>query len=359
MGGEVLIVISAAVALGAAVLSSAMGFSPELGAFIAGLLLASTPFRHQIAGQFIPMRDLFLAVFFTAVGMSLPISVFATGWGVVLAGLAVLIAAKVASIAISAWCLGASARVGLLAGATLAPAGEFTLLMLAQAVAAGLITSHHAGHGIAVVFLSILAAPLVAWGSRKAIVFAERLPPAPWIRHSSLRPREENIATDAPRGGAFRAVVAGYGPVGRNVADALSRQGVEITLIEMNARTVVKQGALGRNVVYGDASNPDVLGTAGVQEAHAFILTMPDEDAMLRACRAARGINPAIFIAARANTLSRGLQAMQLGADHAVVEEMVTAEAMAEEVLTRVKDRMSGEDNGPKLYTMQDPSGRD
>jgi voltage-gated potassium channel Kch len=94
-----------------------------------------------------------------------------------------------------------------------------------------------------------------------------------------------------------------------------------------------------------------VLESAGLERADAVILTMPDEEAMLRACRVVRTMRPDIFIAARANALSRALQAMQLGADHAVVEEMVTAEAMASQVLLKVRQRIAGEDTGPKLYT--------
>jgi CPA2 family monovalent cation:H+ antiporter-2 len=148
---------------------------------------------------------------------------------------------------------------------------------------------------------------------------------------------------------ARRAIVAGFGPVGRAVADRLERLGVRTTIVELNPRTVEKQFELGRSIVYGDAANREVLERAGIESADAVILTMPDEEAVLRSCRLIRLIHPGVFIAARVNMLSKGLQAMQLGADHTVVEELATAQAMADEVVLKLRQREGGEE-GPRLY---------
>jgi len=354
-GGEVLIVISAAVALAGAVFSAWLNFSPELGAFLAGFILASTPFRFQLSGQLIPMRDLFLAMFFTAVGLALPLRNTVDGWWIVLLGLFGLTVVKIVGITLAAWTLGASGRVGLLAAVTLAPAGEFTLVILEQSRLKGLLDEKQAGYADAVVVLSILLSPLVAAWGRKLAPRLERVRNAPWIQKSALR--EDAASPDEPRTEVgepkFRTIIAGFGPVGRAVADALQPEGVDITIIELNPNTVHRQSVLGRRIVYGDASNPEVLHSAGLEHADAVILTMPDEEAMLRACRTVRMLKKDVFLAARANALSKGLMAMQLGADHAVVEEMATAEAMGKEVLLKVRDRMAGADTGPRLYEFQ------
>jgi Kef-type K+ transport system membrane component KefB len=352
-GAEVLIVVSAATALGAAVLTAWLGFSPELGAFLAGLLLAGTPFRYQVAGQLAPMRDLFLAVFFTSVGLALPLASVVDGWWIVLLGLVTLGVVKILGITFATWALGAAARFGLLAAVVLAPAGEFTLVMIQQAAARGLLDPSQAGYAIAVVVLSIIAAPLIVRIGFRSAMIADRIPQAPWATASPLRADAADETSPDPGAdghAAFRAIVAGFGPVGRAVADSLQKNGADITIIELNPRTVQRQAGLGRRVVYGDASNAEVLLSAGLERADAVVLTMPDEEAMLRGCRTIRLLRPDVFIAARANALSRALQAMQLGADHAVVEEMVTADAMAAQVLLKVRQRIAGEDTGPKLY---------
>ncbi|GJQ29831.1 MAG: potassium efflux system protein [Phycisphaerae bacterium] len=337
VGGEVLIVVSAAVALGAAVLSSALGFSPELGAFLAGFLLASTPFRHQIAGQLIPMRDLFLAVFFTVVGMSIPLVAFVDGWWVVLVGFVALGVVKVMGIAAASWALGATPRFALLAAVTLAPAGEFTLIMLAQARAAGVLDETQGGYATAVVGLSIIAAPLIVRLGHAAR-WVDRLPCAPWLQSSALRRgHEDESGSDQPP--TFHAIIGGFGPVGRAVADRLERDGARVTVVELNPRTVERQVKVGRRVVYGDISNPGVLESAGLAGAGAVILTAPDDEAMLRACEAVRAMNPTVFLAVRVSVLSIALRARAIGADHAIIEEVVTAEAMADQVVRDVRRR--------------------
>lgn len=359
VGGEVLIVVSAAVALGAAVFSAMLGFSPELGAFLAGFLLAGTPFRFQVAGQLVPMRDLFLAVLFTVVGMSVPILTVVEGWWVVLLALLALGVVKVLVVTVVSWSLGATPRVGLLAAVTLAPAGEFTLVMLAQGERAGVLNGTHVGYATAVVGLSLIAAPLILKAGH-AVRFLDRAPPAPWIRSSVLRAQatvpELLAAAEEVQQRPFRAIIAGFGPVGRAVADLLARDGVNVTVIELNPKTVQKQAALGRRVVYGDASNPGVLESAGLEDADAVILTLPDDEVVLRACTTIRSLNPNVFIAVRTGALSLGLRAMQLGADHAVVEEMVTAEAMSRQVLDKVRLRRQGADTGPRLYELGEVS---
>jgi CPA2 family monovalent cation:H+ antiporter-2 len=367
--GEALLVVSAAVALAAAVATAALGFSPELGAFLAGFLLASTPFRYQIAGQLIPLRDLFLAVFFTAIGLGLPLSELARDWWLLLIGLAATIGVKSLVTSGTAWAVGASAPVAIYCGVAMAQGGEFSLVMLSVAEEAGAISHAHANSVIAVIVLSLVATPwLIGRGARLGSR-AHAIRHAPWIGKSAFRdvvpagdgeePRISEVApaaAEAAVAGSAQgklAIVAGFGPVGRAVVDNLEKRGVVVTVIELNPKTVEKQHRLGRAIVYGDAGNLEVLEQAGLSRSSAIVLTMPDEEAVLRACSVIRKQHPEIFVAARLNVLSKGLQAMGLGADHVVIEEMATAEAMASQVLIKLEQREAGEDTGPKLYEFQ------
>jgi hypothetical protein len=361
--GEALLVVSATIALAAAMLAAALGFSPELGAFLAGFMLASTPFRYQVAGQLVPLRDLFLAVFFTAIGMSLPVADVAQYWWIILIALAAILILKSLIISLTSWAAGASAAVAAYAGLSLAQTSEFSLVIVNEARDRGILTELQAGSCIALVVLSMVLTPTLFWLARHAAFKTVTLRPAPWVRSSALRgevfvdpePAEDAAEpTDSaePPRRRHRAIIAGFGPVGRAVADTLERRGLRITIIELNPRTVERQYALGRAIVYGDVSNPEVLDRAGVSTADAVILTIPDEEAVLRACRFIRTHRHNIFIAARVNALSKGLQAMQLGADHAVVEELATAEAMAAQVLLKLQQREAGEDTGPRLYEL-------
>jgi monovalent cation:H+ antiporter-2, CPA2 family len=299
---------------------------------------------------------------------------------VVLLAVAAVLLIKSLLVGATAWAAGATGAVAVHTGVALAQGGEFSLVILEQAGpdGSGILGESAFALAVAVVVLSLMITPSLLIAARWLAERAGRIRPAPWVRASALRgdgretrltepiarpepppDQESSEPADAasPAGAPASttrakgsAIVAGFGPVGRAVADVLERRGIALTIIELNPRTVRRQSGLGRRMVYGDASNTEVLESAGLTEADAVILTMPDEEATLQACRVIRGLRPDIFIAARANVLSKALQAMQLGADHVVVEEMAAAEAMAAQVLHKIEQRAAGEDAGPRLY---------
>ena len=329
---ELLLVLSAALGLGTAVLTAYLDLSPELGAFLAGFLLAGTPFRFQLSGMIGPMRDLFMAVFFTAVGLQLNMGAIGPIWWVILIAFVLVALLKFITIGGSAWLLGAPPAVAIATGVTLAQAGEFTLVIMGFATAAGIFTGLEIVPSamLAVEFLSLLTTPPLMATARRLGSSAVGWPQAPWFKRASFaRSSQDTAATDQQR----RVVIAGCGPVGRSLAEKFLKRGVELSVIELNRKTVEKQMGLGRRIVYGDATNPEVLESAGVSTADAIVLTIPDDDAMLRACKVIRNMNKSAFIAARTNYLSKAFLARELGANHVTVEELATAEAMAEQVL--------------------------
>jgi CPA2 family monovalent cation:H+ antiporter-2 len=129
---------------------------------------------------------------------------------------------------------------------------------------------------------------------------------------------------DRPR----RAIVVGYGLVGRLTDQRLTADGIVVTIIEMNLDTIQAQLGLERRCTYGDARTADTLRRAGLDRADALIVTVPDEDAAVEIVRVARRLRPGLYIAARTNFVSRGLKARAMGANDVVIEEIVTAEAM-------------------------------
>ena len=130
-----------------------------------------------------------------------------------------------------------------------------------------------------------------------------------------------------------RAIVVGFGPVGRLVAEGLAGAGFEVTILETNPRTVEQQSRLGRHILHGNACVSEDLIAAGIETADTMVLTMPNEEDALTACRVAHSIRPEVFVSARTNFVSKGMLAMQNGADHVVVEELVTAEAMRKAIV--------------------------
>ena len=122
------------------------------------------------------------------------------------------------------------------------------------------------------------------------------------------------------------------------MAEQFRKAGVHVTIIDMNPATIQTQTRLGRTAVHGDVTSAEVLTAAGIVEADALILAIPNEDLAVKACHEARKLAPRIFIAARTNFVSRGLLATKAGADHVTIEELVTAEAMRAAVMKHFFD---------------------
>lgn len=345
---EVLIVLTTASALGAAALTQQLINNAAMGAFLAGFLLSATPFRHQISGQIGAIRDLFSAVFFTATGMTVGLGVLLSHWPTILAGVVIMLVLKAAIMALCFWVSGSTGNIAIKAGASLSQSGEFSVLLLASAAAPGiaLIDDQVVALAVSITVISLILTPsLVQWGVR----IAERIPRIPAPRWSRASKEKRVPAIQGAQGGVIHegpkpvhAIIAGFGLVGRAVADELKRIGATFTVVDLNPATVATQARLGREIIFGDVSNFDVLEQAGIHHTDLIVLTIPDEESVLRACRLARSLKPNVFILARANYVSQGVLAAGMGADGVVVEEMATAQEM-ERVLKRVLEARRAE----------------
>ncbi len=338
---ELMLVVAAAAALGAAVLTGAAGLSPELGAFIAGFLLSSTPFRHNISGQITPLRDLFMAVFFTVVGMRVNPEAVLAGWWVVLAAIIVIPTVKALIIAATAWAAGAASTVAVRTGLALGQSGEFSLLVLTVAASLGLIEPNTEGVVIAAVVATLVLTPWsVEHGASIARRFG-RVPPAPWFSVPTISDHPALLDADSEDGGhrtPARVIIAGFGPVGRACAAKLESIDVRHTIVELNARTVWREAEQGKPILYGDITNREVLENAGIDHAEIIVFTMPDGDAVFRGVHVVRSMRPEIRIIVRASLMQVAEFAKELGADEAFVEETAVADALAARLAEHLAD---------------------
>lgn len=365
---EGLLVTSAGAALTAAVLTGYLGFGPALGAFLAGFMLSATPFRFQLSGQLSPMRDLFMAVFFTSVGIKLDLGVVAPYWWVVILAVALTMGLKALIISFTTWASGTTAPVAALVGLTLCQAGEFSLVVLDEAQKKGIVNSDTNSVIIALVVISlVLTTPAADWAKKIGPRLAN-VRPARWIINPTLREHHnppdhagdapihegtsaDNTTTHAPHGLSRKlalrdrpVIIAGFGVVGRNLAEHFAARKIPYHIVDLNSATVVTQNKLGRRTIFGDIANPDVLESAGIHDAEAIVLTIPDDAATLRACQAIRAMREDVYIAVRTSYLSRAIAALEVGADHVTIEEVVTAQDMARQVVDVLSKRYAAKD---------------
>ncbi len=343
-GNEVMLVLAGASALGAGLLTGSLGLSTELGAFIAGFMLSSTPFRHQLTGQLAPVRDLFMAVFFTAIGLKVDLEAVGPVWWVVPAGAAALMLFKGLNIAAVSWAVGAETALATRVGLTLAQSGEFSLVVFAVAGAAGLISNAEASVLIAVVIATLIVTPLTMQYSSHAGAWAQkRVGRPPWRRGEGMT--EDDAGPHDPP----EVIVGGFGVMGRTCVERLEERGVRCVIIEMNQETVRAQTAQGRRIIFGDVSNALLLESAGTEHARVAILSLPDSDATMRAIQAIRSLSEDIHIAVRVSLQPRQALAERLGADDVVVEETVAAVVLADRVLDLCQPRPEPRDAASQI----------
>ena len=327
-GAEVMLVITASVGLGAAMLTASLGLSPELGAFIAGFLLSSTPFRYQLSGQLMPLRDLLMAVFFTAVGLQVDLQTLEPVWWIVPVGIVGLVGLKFWTIGFSSWIMGVTPSLSIRTGTTLAQSGEFSLVILTIASQQGLVGAEVVAVIVAIVIGSLILTPALIEYAPVMANLGHALPGVPWSR--GIR---GSVPSSGPSDQRDTVIVAGYGPVGRACAERVRERGARVVVVDMNPQTVRTLRAAGEESIYGDISNPEVIERAGIHHVSAVVLTIPDHDAMYRAIRTIHECAPSIPVAVRVATRSSESLARDLGANIVVVEELAAATELSERVL--------------------------
>jgi CPA2 family monovalent cation:H+ antiporter-2 len=316
-----------ATALGIAVASAEIfGVSMALGAFLAGLVVGRSDFSVRAASDALPMRDAFAVLFFVSVGMLLdPAALFATPVFLFSTLAIILIGKPVAALAI-VLLFRYPLKTALAVAVALAQVGEFSFIVATLANQLGVLSVAATNMLVGAAIVSITLNPLLfraigpveRWAARRKPARATVEPP---VEHSSA---------------VHRAVVVGYGPVGRTVTRLLRENEIAPTLIEMNVDTVRELRAAGLHAIHGDAAHPDVLAAAGIAGARSFIVSVAGLEGAAEAFRIARQQNPGLQILARATHLSETPVLRNAGADVILSAEGEVALAFTTAVLQRL-----------------------
>jgi len=249
------------VTLGVAYVTELAGLSLALGAFVAGVLLSETEYRHQVEESIKPFRDVLLGLFFVSVGMLLDFRVvIENAWVSVI--LVALVAAKTFLIFGIAKCFGAATSVAMRTGLALGACGEFGFVLLSHANHARLISPEHLQPVLAAMVLSMLATPFIIQRS-EAIV--RRFNANEWIMRAM---QIHNIAVQSMSTTAH-VVICGYGRSGQNLARFLEQEKVPFIALDVDIERIREAAAAGEHVVFGDAARREMLSAAGLTRARA------------------------------------------------------------------------------------------
>lgn len=324
--------------LGIALASSKMfGISMALGAFLAGVVVGQSEFSLRAAVDALPMRDAFAVLFFVSIGMLFDPAVLTQSKGMLLATTCLVI--FVTPLACIGFLLvaGQPLRMSLRVGLSLSQIGEFSFILANLGRQNGLLSDDAMNVLVTVSIVSIALAPAMQWLA---------VPIASWVRKNrnthalevqrrpfTLQPAAASASATETLDALHRAIIVGYGPVGRTLARLLSDNGIAPTIIEMNHANLAVIRQAGLHGVFGDATHPESLRHAGIEKCSSLILSASSIAGAEALIRTARELNPKINILVRAAYLREREHLLRVGADTVFAGEGETAMALAEHML--------------------------
>lgn len=308
------------ITLGLSWLTERAGLSLALGAFIAGMLVSETEFKHQVEADIRPFHDVLLGLFFITIGMMLDWHIVLERWGLVLLLLTVPLLLKISLIALLARGLGATAGVSLRTGLYLAQAGEFGFVLLSLARQRELIAPSLLNPVLAAMVLSMLAAPFIIQHSSRIVM---KLVASEWLQQSLQMTSIARKSINANR----HVIICGYGRCGQNLARMLEREGIASIALDLDPDRVRQASAAGDSVVFGDATRLQALMAAGLARASALVITYLGVPGALRILEHARTHAPQVPVIVRTQD-DRDLEKLQRAGATEVVPEAIEGSLM-------------------------------
>ena len=324
---ELFTITALLVALAAAWLTQLSGLSLTFGAFLAGMMLSETEYRHQIDNEIRPFRDVLLGLFFIVVGMQLEPRLLPAAWHWIALLLAGLVLGKGALIAVLARAYGYRTPEALQTGLVLAQGGEFSVALLALAMGTGLLTVEASQPVLAAIVISMLLAPVLIRRSR-ALVDA-----LGGGHHRDADASGQSDLADALRGTTGHVLICGYGRVGRQLSRILAEQGFESVALDIDPGCVKYGWESGERVYYGDATRPGILQAAGIDTARAVVVTFDHPESSFKAAHETRALNESVPLIVRAMDDSALEQLLETGATEVVPETLEESLMLATQLL--------------------------
>jgi CPA2 family monovalent cation:H+ antiporter-2 len=319
------------ICIGTAWLTSSAGVSLALGAFLAGLVVAGSEYRHQAMADLISFKDIFTSIFFVSIGMLLVPADVAANIVLILILMLVILAGKFGVVFLTGLIMRLPLRVAVLAGVALCQIGEFSFLLVRSSQKNELIDASLAGNLIAVAIITMFLTPFalslgphIAAGAGRIRVLTRLM------KVSSADEAIEN-------GRAFKdhVIVGGYGYAGQELAAALKDCGIPSLIVDVNTDNIRKALADGERAFFGDITSPEVLERLGAARAKEFVIVINDPAAVERAVKTARIIAPGLHIVVRTRYLLDIQPLLDAGADEVVTAEQEAAVEIVNRILNR------------------------
>ncbi len=317
---EVMTAAALLVVLGAALLMQLGGLSMAMGAFLAGVLLAESTFRHQLEADIEPFRGILLGLFFLSVGMALDLGVIMREWRVIVVGVLAYMIVKGIGIYVVARLTRSSHHDALYRAALFAQGGEFAFVLYSAAATAGIITAGNNATFTAIVILSMA------------------LTPFSMIALNWFLPKSEQSfdGVDKADGLEGSVLLVGFGRFGQVVSHSLLARGLDVSIIDTDTEMIRSAADFGFKVYYGDGTRLDVLQASGAARAEAIIVCVDKRDTATRIARLVKAEFPLAKLLVRSFDREHALTLVEMGVDVQVRETFDSAMTMGEAALVQL-----------------------
>jgi glutathione-regulated potassium-efflux system protein KefB len=326
------------VVLGSALMMQSSGLSMAMGAFLAGVLLSESTFRHQLEADIEPFRGILLGLFFLAVGMSLDLRVVWANWQTVAFYVAAYMAMKGIGIYVAARLVGSNHREGLDRAVVMAQGGEFAFVLYAAALAVGLIDGEQNAILTAIVIISMVLTPL-------AIIVLR------WVTPEAEQSLDGVDRADGLNGAVL---VIGFGRFGQIASQPLLLRGIDVSIIDNDVEMIQTASTFGFKVYYGDGARLDILRAAGAGRARAVLICVDRADAAIRIAELLKTEFPLLPVLSRAYDRGTTISLIKAGVDYQIRETFESALLFGSETLQRL-----GFDEEAAAETIADVRRRD
>ncbi len=335
---EVMTAAALLVVLGSALAMQLSGLSMAMGAFLAGVLLSESTFRHQLEADVEPFRGILLGLFFIAVGMSLDLQVVAANWGMIAFYVVAYMVMKAIGIYVVARFLRTGHREALGRAVVMAQGGEFAFVLYSSALAVGIIDGEANAILTAIIIISMVLTPL-------AIAVLKRITPQ---TEQSL----EGVDVAEELSGSV--LIIGFGRFGQIVSQPLLLRGVDVSIIDNDVEMIQAAADFGFKVYYGDGTRLDILHAAGTGRARAVLICVDKEDVAVRIAEQMKSEFPLVPVLARAFDRGTAIQLIRAGVDYQLRETFESALLFGGTTLERL-----GEDPDDVAEVIEDVRQRD
>ena len=318
---ELFVITIILLCLGTALLTSELGLSLALGAFLAGLVISESEYAYQAISDILPFKDSFNGLFFISIGMLMNLKFLSENLFVIALAVFFILLLKTSTGFFSVHLLGHPVRVSLQTGLHLAQIGEFSFVLAMAGKSAGLITENLYQLFLSSSVCTMVLTPFILRASPRI---------SSWMSSKKLLERLDRMRKKAAREGfpsrrEGHVIIIGFGLNGRNLAEVLKESSVPYVVLELNNYTVLEMKKKGEPIFYGDGTSPEILHKLGIATARMLVVAISDPASTRRIVRVARKENARLYIIVRTRYTAEVEDLLKLGANEVIPEEFETS----------------------------------